>query len=85
MAVFPIGVVIKLTELTARQIRYYESNELVSPKRTEGNQRLFSLNDLERLLEIKNLIEKGFNIRGIKQIIFDEQGHLTTDEQETRK
>ncbi|HCW36160.1 MAG TPA: MerR family transcriptional regulator, partial [Staphylococcus sp.] len=55
MAVFPIGVVIKLTELTARQIRYYESNELVSPKRTEGNQRLFSLNDLERLLEIKNL------------------------------
>ncbi|MCZ2499472.1 MerR family transcriptional regulator, partial [Xylophilus sp. Kf1] len=30
-------------------------------------------------------IEKGFNIRGIKQIIFDEQGHLTTDEQETRK
>ena len=71
MAVFPIGVVIKLTELTARQIRYYESNELVTPTRTDGNQRLFSLNDLERLLEIKNLIEKGFNMKGIKQILLE--------------
>jgi len=57
MAVFPIGVVIKLTELTARQIRYYESNEIVSQKKTEDNKRLLSLNDLEQLLEIKNLIQ----------------------------
>ncbi len=43
------------------------------------------LNDLERLLEIKSLLEKGFNIKGIKQIIYDSQEHLTTDEQEIRK
>ncbi len=36
-------------------------------------------------LEIKSLIEKGFNIKGIKQIIKDDQDHLTDDEQETRK
>ena len=54
------------------------------PERTEGNKRLFSLNDLERLLEIKSLIEKGFN-KGIKQIITNNQGHLTSDEQEIRK
>ena len=42
------------------------------------------MNDLDSL-EIKSLIEKGFNIKGIKQIIFDDQDHLTTDEQETRK
>ena len=85
MAVFSMSVVCKLTELTARQIRYYETHELVKPQRSEGNKRLFSLNDLERLLEIKKLIEKGFNIKGIKQIINDEQDHLTDDEQETRK
>ena len=85
MAVFPIGVVIKLTELTARQIRYYESNELVSPKRTEGNQRLFSLNDLERLLEIKNLIEKGFNMKGIKQILLEEENDLSEEELKMRE
>lgn len=85
MAVFSMSVVCKLTELSARQIRYYETHELVKPERTSGNKRLFSLNDLERLLEIKNLIEKGFNLRGVKQIIKDEQGHLSTEEQEIRK
>jgi len=85
MPVFPMSVVTKLSELTARQIRYYETHELIKPQRSEGNKRLFSLNDLERLLEIKKLIEKGFNIKGIKQIIRNEQDHLTDDEQETRK
>ncbi len=69
MALFPIGIVMKLTDLTARQIRYYEQHELVRPARTSGNQRLFSFNDVQRLLEIKDLIEKGVNIAGIKQVL----------------
>lgn len=69
MALFPIGIVMKLTDLTARQIRYYEQHELIVPARTMGNQRLFSFNDVERLLEIKGLIEKGVNIAGIKQVL----------------
>ena len=35
LAVFPIGSVMKLTDLTARQIRYYEDQGLISPDRTE--------------------------------------------------
>jgi MerR family glutamine synthetase transcriptional repressor len=69
MALFPIGIVMKLTDLTARQIRYYEQHDLIRPVRTSGNQRLFSFNDVERLLEIKALIEKGVNIAGIKQVL----------------
>lgn len=69
MALFPIGIVMKLTDLTARQIRYYEQHELVLPARTGGNQRLYSFNDVERLLQIKDLIEKGVNIAGIKQVL----------------
>lgn len=69
MALFPIGIVMKLTDLTARQIRYYEQHELIMPARTSGNQRLFSFNDVERLLEVKSLIEKGVNIAGIKQVL----------------
>ncbi|MGO0061602.1 MerR family transcriptional regulator [Brevibacillus fluminis] len=69
MALFPIGIVMKLTELTARQIRYYEQNGLIQPARTEGKQRLFSFNDVDQLLEIKALIEKGLNIAGIKQVL----------------
>ncbi|MFD2115842.1 MerR family transcriptional regulator [Paenibacillus yanchengensis] len=69
MALFSMGIVMKLTDLTARQIRYYEQQGLVNPARTVGNQRTFSFNDVERLLEIKKWIEKGINIAGIKQMI----------------
>ncbi|WNF35361.1 MerR family transcriptional regulator [Bacillaceae bacterium IKA-2] len=64
----PIGIVKQLTELTPRQIRYYEEHGLIYPARTSGNQRLYSLNDIDRLLEIKQLIERKINISGIKQI-----------------
>ncbi len=65
----PISVVTKITQLTARQIRYYEEKKLVTPNRTDGNTRLFSLNDVDRLLSIKELLEKGFNIKAIDEII----------------
>lgn len=69
MPLFSIGVVKKLTELTARQIRYYEEHDLIKPERTSGNQRLYSFNDVDRLLEVKNLLEKGVNLTGIRHII----------------
>ena len=66
LAVFPIGSVMKLTDLTARQIRYYEDQGLISPDRTEGNRRMYSLDDMDRLLEIKDYISDGLNIADIK-------------------
>ncbi|GAB2548411.1 MerR family transcriptional regulator [Gracilibacillus alcaliphilus] len=69
MPLFSIGIVKSLTGLTARQIRYYEQHELIHPSRTEGNQRLFSFNDVDNLLEIKELIDKGLNLAGIKQVL----------------
>ena len=58
LAVFPIGTVMKLTDLTARQIRYYEDQGLIQPERTAGNRRMYSLNDMDRLLEIKDFAER---------------------------
>ena len=46
LAVFPIGTVMKLTDLTAR--------------------RMYSLNDMDRLLEIKDFLDDGYNIAAIK-------------------
>ncbi|MFD1175658.1 MerR family transcriptional regulator [Paenibacillus puldeungensis] len=91
MALFPIGIVMKLTDLTARQIRYYEQHQLIVPARTSGNQRLFSFNDVERLLEIKGLIDKGVNIAGIKQVMnpmsreSQDATVITKDTEEKRK
>ncbi len=68
MPLFPIGIVKQLTELSARQIRYYEENGLITPARSEGNRRMFSFNDVDRLLEIKSLLERGINLAGIREV-----------------
>lgn len=67
MAVFPIGSVMKLTDLTARQIRYYEEQGLLTPDRTSSNRRLYSLNDMDVLLEIKDFLDEGLTISEIKE------------------
>ncbi|WP_078380818.1 MerR family transcriptional regulator [Sutcliffiella halmapala] len=82
MPLFPMGIVMQLTELSARQIRYYEENELVLPARTEGNRRLFSFNDVDTLLEIKSLIEQKVNIAGIKQLMAVKKQQLAPEHNE---
>ncbi|WP_026583328.1 MerR family transcriptional regulator [Bacillus sp. J33] len=79
MPLFPIGTVMQLTDLTARQIRYYEEHQLISPARTDGNRRLFSLNDIDVLLEIKDLIDQGVNMAGIKQLFFVKEQQAITE------
>ncbi|MGP4059918.1 MerR family transcriptional regulator [Halobacillus litoralis] len=69
MPLFPMGIVQSLTDLTARQIRYYEQHQLIHPARSEGNRRMFSFNDVDRLLEIKDLIDQGVNMAGIKKVL----------------
>ncbi|WP_026674195.1 MerR family transcriptional regulator [Alkalihalobacterium bogoriense] len=80
MPLFPIGIVKQLTELSARQIRYYEEHGLVHPVRTNGNQRLFSFHDVDKLLEIKALIEKGVNLSGIKELLAIKGQHIEPSE-----
>ncbi|EJE98165.1 MerR family transcriptional regulator [Liquorilactobacillus mali] len=80
LAVLPIGTVMKLTNLSARQIRYYEEQELVMPKRSEGNRRMYSLNDIDRLLEIKDFLDEGINMAGIKHI-YDEKERKLAEKQ----
>ncbi|WP_408955232.1 MerR family transcriptional regulator [Natroniella sp. ANB-PHB2] len=78
---YSIGVVKEMTGLTGRQIRYYEESELIKPARTEGNQRIYSQNDIERLKEIKDLLDMGLNIAGIKEKL----GTVTEEENKREK
>ena len=68
MPLLPISMVMQLTELTAGQIRYYEEHELIVPARSEGNRRMFSLDDIDALLEIRELLDQGINMAGIKKV-----------------
>ncbi|KRO18560.1 MerR family transcriptional regulator [Lacticaseibacillus saniviri] len=66
-AVLPIGTVIQLTELSARQIRYYEAQGLIQPERTPGNHRLYALRDVEDLLSIKEQLDSGLTLAEVKR------------------
>lgn len=68
-AVYPMSVVSELTNLTPRQIRYYESMGLINPERSKGNQRLYTTEDVDTLLAIKALLAKGLTLEGIKSVI----------------
>lgn len=71
--VYPIGSVEKLTGLTARQVRYYETKELVVPARTEGRQRLYTAAQVETLNTIRKLMAEGYSLKNIKEILEEER------------
>ncbi|MDI3299082.1 MAG: MerR family transcriptional regulator [Bacillota bacterium] len=65
--VFSIGTVEKLTGLTSRQIRYYETKGLVRPGRTPGHQRVYTRAQVERLRQIKRLLDEGRSLQSIAE------------------
>ncbi|MHC3386231.1 MerR family transcriptional regulator [Lacticaseibacillus paracasei] len=67
-SVLPIGTVMLLTDLTARQIRYYEAQGLVQPARNAGNHRTYSLNNVNELLEIRSQMADGFTLADVKRL-----------------
>lgn len=66
--VIGIGTVSKLSGLTLRQIRYYEQRKLIFPERTKGGTRLYSFQDVERLVEIASQMEEGFHTHDIQRL-----------------
>ena len=50
-----------------------------------GIDECFRLNDIDRLLEIKDLIDQGVNMAGIKQLFWKKNKNLSANQQETEK
>jgi DNA-binding transcriptional MerR regulator len=67
--IYNIGAASKLVGLPIWTLRWIERHDLVSPRRTAGNQRLFSDEDLERLDVIRGLMEEKVNLAGIRVIL----------------
>lgn len=51
---YRIEAVARKTGLTKRAIRYYEEVELIKPVRTEAQYRLYSEDDIEKILKTKS-------------------------------
>lgn len=68
-AFFSISAVAKMFSVHQQTIRLYEKEGLITPKRSEGNTRLFSEEDVNRLEEIIYLTHQlGINLAGVEMI-----------------
>ena len=67
---YTIGVVARMYDIHPQTLRLYEREGLLKPSRTEGNTRLYSDEDLERLEFILFLTrELGVNLAGVDIIL----------------
>jgi MerR family transcriptional regulator/heat shock protein HspR len=67
---YMISAVAEMYEIHPQTLRLYEREGLLKPSRTEGNTRLYTDDDLERLEFILNLArDLGVNISGIAIIL----------------
>ncbi len=67
---FSISAVAEIFSIHQQTIRLYEKEGLINPKRSEGNTRLFSEDDVKKLEEIIYLTHQlGINLAGVQMIL----------------
>jgi DNA-binding transcriptional MerR regulator len=64
-----IGELSKLTDTPARSLRYYEEQELIIPRRLANGYREYDEYLINRVNQIRGLIDSGLPTKIIKQIL----------------
>jgi MerR family transcriptional regulator/heat shock protein HspR len=74
--VYVISVAASIVSVHPRTLRIYEDEGLIAPARTPTNIRLYSENDIRRVLWIRHLTqERGVNLAGVR-ILFELEERL---------
>ena len=67
---YVISIAARMIGVHAQTLRYYERAGLVEPSRSGGNKRLYSHRDIEKLRQIKTMIDDlGVNLAGVEVIL----------------
>jgi MerR family transcriptional regulator/heat shock protein HspR len=67
---YVISVASRLLSLHPQTLRKYEREGFVEPSRTPGNLRLYSAEDIDRLRQVKALVEEqGVNLAGVQMAL----------------
>lgn len=66
---FPIAVAAELAGMHPQTLRQYDRLGLVSPDRTAGKSRRYSMRDVARLREVARLSTEGVSLEGIRRIL----------------
>ena len=67
--IFAIAAAAELAEMHPQTLRQYDRVGLVSPQRTSGNTRRYSLHDVEQLREVSKLSAEGLSLEGIRRVL----------------
>lgn len=68
--VFMISVAAELAEMHPQTLRMYERRGLIRPRRSSKSTRLYSLDDVDRLRRIQQLVgECGLNLAGVERVL----------------
>ena len=67
---YVISIAARMLGVHAQTLRYYERVGLIGPSRSQGNRRLYSARDIERLRQVKSLMDDlGVNLAGAEVIL----------------
>jgi MerR family transcriptional regulator/heat shock protein HspR len=66
---FPIATAAELSGMHPQTLRQYDRLGLVSPRRTAGQSRRYSMRDVAQLREIARLSAEGLNLEGVRRIL----------------
>ena len=67
--VFAISVAASMVSMEVQNLRVYERRGLIEPDRTPGGTRLYSPEDVARLIRIRELLADGLNLAGIAHVL----------------
>lgn len=85
--IYVISIAARLVGMHQQTLRYYERAGLVEPKRTNGNIRMYSNSDIQKIRTAQRLIEElGVNLAGVDIILrMSEQIRQLQDELATTR
>lgn len=67
--VYAISVAASMVSMEIQNLRVYERRGLLTPDRTTGGTRLYSVDDVERLERIRDLLADGLNLAGVARVL----------------
>jgi MerR family transcriptional regulator, glutamine synthetase repressor len=71
---YTMAIAVRLSGIKSYRIRRFEEGGLLNPERNLGNQRLFSADDIEIIIQAAELEDEGINIEGIRAIFAIRKG-----------
>lgn len=66
---FTVGQVSAMLDVQQAFLRRLEEFELVAPERSDGNQRRYSRDDIDRVTEVVGLIDEGLTLAGVRRVL----------------